>query len=169
MDELIAQLIEYLKSIPLEDYFNEDLPSRHDDKIEFFINGIVKSDVDVSGVRGKLNTEDTTKLIIFAERIASLAVRRKSLETIACGLYAVGFCYGIEDQRDLLVRICLLYHSILKLGYSPYEVLNQMNLRDWEFKNFVEYFFDREEEDKSLEAFNFIEAGREKNFFYKHI
>ena len=170
MNDLLNRFKKLLEDISLEEYSSEKLPCHYDEKILSFVNAMAGSDFNVQGsFQSLLSTGDASKLRIFSENVASLAIRKSSIEIVKSGLYALSYCFKIEDWRDILVRICLLYHSILRLKYSPYNVLNEMRLYDLNFKKFLEDFFERDEEDKSLKAFRYIESEEKGGFVYKSV
>lgn len=170
MNDLANSFKKILQNISLEDYFKEKLPCHYDQQILSLINTIVESDVKAQECfQFMLSSEDTSRLRVFSERMASLAIRESSIGIIKGSLYALSYCFKIEDRRDLLVRICLLYHSILRLKYSPYGIINDMRFCDINFKKFLEDFFKRDEADKSLEVFRYIESKDKDGFLYKQV
>ena len=168
MNDLPNSLKKILLDIPLENYFREELPCHYDQKILSLIKAIVESDIKVQEcLQSLLSLEDTSKLLIFSKRMASLAIRENSIEMVNIGLYALSYCFKIEDTRDLLVSICLLYASISRLKYSPYDILSKMRFYDLNFKKFLEDFLERDDKYKSLEAFRYSESKDKGGFLYK--
>ena len=171
MIKVLEEFKTFLKNVDIEKYSDEEvLPAIPDREIIRFIALINElRGYEQKSLVFSINTEDSTKLLIFSERMASLAVREKSLDKIICGFYALSYCFKVEDWRDVMVRICLLCHSILKLGYSPEDVLSKIKFSDLEFKKFLKDFLSRNEQDKSLKAFLYVESEEKGEFLYKNI
>ena len=105
--------------------------------------------------------------LAFSERMASLAVRKKSTDLIFTGLVALGVDGWRYDWRDNVLLLALHYDAALKLGIEPNVVFDQAAmLMDNEVAEGIRSFPRRSKEDKSLEAMGYREGNDDDGFRY---
>lgn len=105
-------------------------------------------------------------LLTFAERIAPVAVNRRSVEDLRSGLTAVALAYQITDWRDALAVLALLYRAAeLITGDANAELAIVAHQLDGKSGQILRDFANRPPAAKSITGFNYSE-GRDNNGFY---
>ncbi|MDG3002661.1 hypothetical protein [Paludisphaera mucosa] len=103
----------------------------------------------------------------FAGRMASLAVRTEDPHKIVDGLKALAFASRLMDWRDNVATLALLCRSIEILELDPELYLRQTaGLSDSEFEGQVRGFSGRDERDRSLSTFRYVEGEDRDGFRY---
>jgi hypothetical protein len=104
---------------------SEDLLSSTTILIDFFKNCSLS---EQAAFRQLLRPEHFGSLRGYATRMASIAVRRNSLEDLDRALIASALEGGRYDYRYTLITLCLLYHAALKLGANPDDLFRKAAL-----------------------------------------
>lgn len=101
-------------------YEMEPLPSPTDKAVADAVRSILALDTEErSRLSGALSDADYAILALFAERMATEAVRAKSSEAIRLGLAAMALIANPPDIRDYLVLLPLLNRSAVLVGAEP--------------------------------------------------
>ncbi len=119
--------------------------------------------------RVPLNREHGVTLCTFAERMASLAVRRHSPEDLRLGLLALALAASVSrDIRDEIVVMAPLWRSAEILGLDPVsEFTAAGEAVDGLGGQQLLSFAARSPRDRSLQAMGYIESSDEGGFRYK--
>jgi hypothetical protein len=152
-------------------YYEQPLPNELDNQISDFVKVFIRSEAAGRELILRKSTEKNSfALIIFAERMAVLAVREQSRERLLEGLIALiieGFKF---DYRDTMMVFAPLLHSARKIGVDPVELFNEAASHA---KNLVsEYLIDflkRSPNDQSLKAMGFKEVATPEGFKYERL
>lgn len=116
-----AEAIQLLKSISPSDYWNSNLPSGIDEKIEDICELYMQANsVQRAALSSDLNQTACFNLSAFSIRMAMLSVRQNSKVLLLKGLVALimEIEYSKIDTREILMDLSVLYHSATKLS-SP--------------------------------------------------
>src|SRR4051794_22150863 len=92
-------------------YAAESLPSSTDDHLRVFVASEGAADD-----RTLLTPEAEWVLILFASRMASLAVREHSEAHVRAGLTALALIQGQVDLRDAIIYLSTLYDAANRIG-----------------------------------------------------
>jgi hypothetical protein len=108
------------------------------------------------------------KLLAYAERMASLAVRERNQEYIILGLAALGADGWRGDWRDNAAIISLHYDAARKLGLPPQPVFETAAaLLSAKPALALRSFLNRLPQDKTLEAMGYIAGADGGRFRYE--
>ena len=105
----------------------------------------------------------------FAERMASLAVRRHSRQLISDGLIAnaVALCAS-KDFRDVLSPFAALYRAAERIGQAPGEVFFDAARRlPTDIGKHLISFAGRTPQNRSLQAFFYVEKHDPDGFWFE--
>ncbi len=106
-------------------------------------------------------------LRVFAERMASWAVRTGDLETLKTGLVALSLA-GLGESRDTLTILPLFLHAAKKLGFDPVALFREAaQTASPAAAEVLEGFLRREAEDQTLEAMGYREGRDADGFRYE--
>lgn len=107
-------------------------------------------------------------LLAYSERMASLAVRRQSMDYIYLGLIALGIDGWRKDWRDNAVLLALHYDATKRLGGDFRRTFQRAEkLLPQKVAKAFRAFLRRSEEDKSLGAMGYEIGEDEYGFNYK--
>lgn len=137
-------------------YFRAAMPSEWDDKIAQQIANSLGADV-WEEILNKTEKRHWDILLYFAERAATLAVRRKDPEHLKRGLIAAGLSWTLApDWRDVLLVFPVLYHAARMLNMDPEQLFHEVGrMFGGEVESEFTKFLQRSEEDKSLEVMGY--------------
>ncbi len=125
----MKQIIELLNSEKLGGYAQSPLPSDIDKKFIEIVRIFVKLPPDErEATRRHFSSDDPWPLLAFAERMANLAVRELSADSVMDGLIALAIESCRYDQRETLLILSLLYDSAEKIGMNGSEALKRAAL-----------------------------------------
>lgn len=106
-------------------------------------------------------------LLAYSERMASFAVREKSINLVYLGLVALGIDGWRNDWRDNAVLLSLHYDALTKLGVEPKLIFEKAaKLMSTKVKASFQGFLRRSDEDKSLDAMGYEEGQDVDGFRY---
>lgn len=145
-------------------YLHWPLPGPRDDEIRTLVTALVTAGVPVAGLSG----EHATVLSAFAERMATLAVRQGSTESLTPGLHAAAVALAAaDDRRDVLPVLALLYRAAELTGADPRAVFAGA-ARDLPpaIADPVLGFAARSHEDRSLDAMGYVERHDPAGFHF---
>lgn len=107
-------------------------------------------------------------LTCFAERMATLGVRKQSRQILLEGLVALVVESYKEDFRDNLINLAPLYDAALRTGVDPQALFNEAAsyLNNAPARDIAE-FPRRKLEDRDLASMGFIESSDADGFKYE--
>jgi hypothetical protein len=137
-------------------YFRMAIPSEWDDKIAQQITNSLSANV-LAEIANKTEQRHWDILLYFAERAATLAVRRKDPKLLKLGLIAASLSLSLApDWRDVLLVFPVLYHAAGMLGVDPAQLFREVGvLFGGEVESDLIDFLQRSDEDKSLKAMGY--------------
>ncbi|MEQ1947161.1 MAG: hypothetical protein ABL995_08220 [Bryobacteraceae bacterium] len=102
-----------------------------------------------------LRPESRALLRAFVALAGVLAVRKQDGSLIEQGIWAVSVLGDVDDYRDLLFSVAILYHCSQKLGISPVHVFNEAadSAADATLQREMRDFPKRPPKTRNLEAF----------------
>ena len=128
---LLAKGIEFLNVPRSRPYWQESIPNELDEEISAFLEKTYN--LPVSGrelIVDVITQEQTGALVAYAERMATLAVRRGKEDPIRLGLWAIVLAWREAwDQRDVLRRIGVLLDAAQRIGADGITLVEQTGRR----------------------------------------
>jgi len=98
-------------------YKTSPLPSAYDDAITNLVRSFRRAaGTEREALQGAVQAERATPLLMYAERMASLALKHKDATRILDGLAAVAMRGNTPDPHDSLYGLALLYDSARELS-----------------------------------------------------
>ncbi len=164
--KILSPLLELLKIALNSQYYMQPISSEMDEKLSLYIVKLMSLDRDdLCSIIGNLSRDDARVLGLYAERMATLAVRSNSVEPIKNALVALLIYAKTQDSRDVLLVLSLLYDAAVKTAGTANNVFNEVAsfMGDVELLN---GFLCRSDEDKSIEAMGYKESKNEDGFLY---
>lgn len=164
---MLATLLEILRHALASAYYKHPIPSEIDKNITEALTSLGKCDEkQLNVIAGQVTGDNSRVLGLYAERMASLAVRERNPDRLRQGLLGLLIYSRAEDSRDVLLVLSLLHDAAVRLGKDPKEIFDEVGsiaggadlLRD---------FLARNEEDKSIDAMGYEETMSEDGFLYK--
>lgn len=145
------------------------LPNNRDDELDDFINDVIAGGSSaVSDILPRLSENGRRVLRAYAERMASLAVRRRDRATLIRALVAIVLGGLDENRLESLMVMAPIEDSARRLGFDVpglFEEVSKIvghpgtvNLVVW---------LSRQEDDRSLSSMGFIAAEDADGFRYK--
>jgi hypothetical protein len=105
-------------------------------------------------------------LIVFASRMASLAVREQSEAHLKAGLGALALIRGQVDLRDAIIYLSILYDAALRIGADADAIFQSFADSDGPMIRYIAGFPARKAADKTIAAMGFS-AIEEPEFTYR--
>jgi hypothetical protein len=141
-------------------WFTSEMPNEVDEEITAIVKACNElDDESKTALRGRLTLEQKSLLLAFADRMASFAVRIKSLEPLMMAMMAMFLQIGIGDVREDILRLTLVHAAAQKIGVDPrfvfMESARQFGLED---TSGLEAYLRRSDKDKSLESMGYVEG-----------
>jgi hypothetical protein len=128
---LLAKGIEFLSVPRTRLYWKEPIPNDLDQEISTFLEKV--HNLPVSGrelIVDVIKQEHTGALVAYAERMATLAVRRGEEDPIRLGLWAVVLAWREAwDQRDVIRRMGVLFDAARRIGADAVKLVEQAGRR----------------------------------------
>jgi hypothetical protein len=116
------------------------------------------------------NEDFSWRLLAFAERMASLAVRESSPERLLDGLLALLIGYYRVDVRDVLTVLAIIYDAGIKIGAQPDNLLlDAATMINNSIAQIMLEFTSRTPTNKSLQNFFYKEDHDLDGFRYMRI
>jgi hypothetical protein len=163
---ILTTLLALFKSALESAYYQQPIPSETDDGISRVLSGLsAKDQTDLKLVSDGVTGDEARVLGLYAERMASLAVRENSVNRIKQGLMALSIYARTEDPRDVLLVLSLLHDASVKTSGNPKQVFNEVNAVFGETVLLSE-FLNRSDEDKSIDAMGYEESKTTEGFLY---
>jgi hypothetical protein len=146
------------------------IPHPLDDLIDGVVDAYRKATPSQrQAMMSEMTTTAAGVLCGFAERLAAVAVRTRSIEHLHRALVAVGMSVeALEDDRDHLYPLAAVHHSAVILGFN-FTTLVDSVARELPTVGLARlHAFDRREErDRSLQAFGLRTDGEGEDFRYR--
>ena len=166
MTTLLASLLELLKLALSSQYYKQPISSEIDEKISSVIADLISLDTwQLESIMENVSGDNARVLGLYAERMASLAVRKNSIEPVKNGLVALLIYAQTEDPRDVLLVLSLLHDAAIKTAGTAGRVFDEVGsvIGGAELLN---GFLNRSDEDKSIDAMGYKESNNEEGFLY---
>jgi hypothetical protein len=147
-------------------YLPQIIPTTRDGEIEKLLSRVIDEKC-VARFARLLQDGHAVVLQVFAERMASVAVRSHDVAALQLGLIALLLSWRGPDSRDALTVFPLFYDAITRLGIElPSLVASiRQTIGDQMADPLVE-FLKRSESDKSLQAMGYAEGADRDGFRY---
>jgi hypothetical protein len=163
---ILMPLLELLKFALSSQYFKQPISSELDEKISSYIAELISLERgQLEAFLEKIADDNARVLGLYAERMATLAVRSNSVEPIINGLVALLIYARTEDPRDVLLVLSLLHDAAIKTAGSARKIFDEVGsvIGGVELLN---GFLNRSDEDKSIGAMGYEESKSEEGFLY---
>jgi len=148
-------------------YGPKPIPVEQDEKIQTLLTSYVRSS-STKTLMKKIRPEHWPVLEVFAERMASLAVRSNNVETPRIGLLALALAGLEEGSRDALIILALFYHACPLLGSTAARIfLSIGRVVGGHAAVELKAFLARSQKDKSLEVMGYEVGQDQDGFRYK--
>ncbi len=142
-----------------EGYGNWPLPCQRDMEIESLVRLLV------ADRPGDLRPHQSVVLLSFAERMASLARKERSVDRLRSGIRAAALAGAVGDAREGLLVLPLLWRTASALGNDP-DAEFRSAAAEVGSENLVQ-FARRDPEDQTIEAMGYVEVDDEFGFHYE--
>lgn len=163
---ILASLLQLLKLALNSEYYKQPLPSEIDEKISKIITDLITlGQGQLVSILDEVSIDNTRVLGLYAERMASLAVRENSVEPIKNGLVALLIYARTEDPRDVLLVLSLLHDAAIKTAGKSRKVFEAVGSM-FGGSELVRGFLNRSDEDKSIDAMGYEESKNNDGFLY---
>jgi hypothetical protein len=148
------------------DYLRAPIPMPDDEIIRSYVNGLCDALKD--WCRPALSSREAWFLIIFAERMAALAVREKSLKLVRDGLLALAIEDGQEELPESIGAAAVLWDAATRVSSDPRGVFAAIfsNLPESEFVKSMRQFLRRPHDEQSLDAWGYRVRTENDQFRY---
>lgn len=134
-------------------YLDEQLPNVRDAEIA----ALVRNTADRAGLaelEGEVDRAQVPVLLVFAERMASLAVRRHDVASLTDGLRAAALATA-GDTRDAMVALALLWDAAGRIGVGASDAFRSVAGDLPRGGPALERFAERDPEDQTIEAMGY--------------
>jgi hypothetical protein len=172
MDDNMTDLSTALAAIKKEDptgYGHRPLRCTLDDVLGVFVRAFVAAaPLERRRIAAQGDQTLSRVLLVFAERMASLAVRVQSRTYLTSGMIALAAEGWMTESRENLSILSLLHDAAIRIGADPRETLEQV--RQYATKSVtssIEKFLKRSKEDKSIEAMGYVATADGDGFRYE--
>ncbi len=163
----VLENLHFLLNHALESsYFKQPLNSEIDQKLKKEISAlrlITKKELDL--LFKKISCNESRILGLFAERMASIAVRNHDITLVKYGLYALLIYSQTEDPRDVILVLSLLYDAADKISEHAKETFESV-ISETKEEKLLRNFLKRNDEDKSIESMGYKESKDKDGFLY---
>ncbi|MEU9101204.1 hypothetical protein [Streptomyces sp. NPDC048361] len=149
-------------------YGKQEIPSEKDTDLQDFVRKI-RNAKDFSDSLSEQPAGSWRILNAFAERMASLAVRRQDAREVRDGLIAIQVALSLtDDPRDALPVLSLLVHACRLIGADAVtETMAATDITGSEAGEVLRQFLDRSPEDQSIQAMGYEESSDAAGFRFK--
>jgi hypothetical protein len=166
IQNILNSLLALLKTALESAYYQQAIPSEIDEVISNMLTSLSTSDqAELKLIADGVDGDEARVLGLFAERMASLAVRENSIEPVKQGLLALLLYARTEDPRDVLLVLSLLHDAVIKTFGTPKSVFAEASCVVGD-TGLLSDFLNRSNEDKSIDAMGYKESKNEEGFLY---
>lgn len=146
-------------------YLAQPLPVARDTEICAFVSEAYGTAAAPNVIRDSLSRDHASVLLVFGERMASLAVRRSDPSILDCALKAVCLALTVGNSREGLLVLPLLWHSAELLRLDAPAVFDRAG-REGGCLGLTE-FAQRRPEDQTIESMGYVEDRDAEGFRYR--
>jgi hypothetical protein len=152
-----------LDRLSLADYSRSPIPAEEDVRLQLFIRDMTLSERE----RQALPPEQGWFLIVYARRMASLAVRRTAEDPIRDGIAALLVEHGRADFNESMDTVALLYDAAIRIGSHPQGLFKELaRASSTKLARAISDFPDRPPKDRALDAWGYYPSSDEDGFRY---
>jgi hypothetical protein len=147
-------------------YYKQSIPSEVDKKLNEVLGTMAScNEQQRASITDGIAGDEARVLGLFAEKMATLAVRENSIEYVKQGLLALLIYARTVDARDVLLVLSLLHDATIKTGNAPKSIFQAAGVV-LGGAEFLSEFLNRTDEDKSIDAMGYEESKNEEGFIY---
>lgn len=166
-EDIFDALLDVLKNASDIAYYKLPVPAKIDLEISDVLAKVIQyGQEDLLTVLKEIDQDYGQVLGLFAERAASIAVRRSSKELIKDGILALLIYDFTADTRDTLLVLSVLHDAAIRIGADPYTLFEEIGSIFGQ-SEFLLQFLKRNEEDKSIEAMGYQALSTKEGIVYK--
>ncbi|MGW3953093.1 hypothetical protein ACWEKM_19755 [Streptomyces sp. NPDC004752] len=158
-----------LKDKRFDGYLRYAIPHELDSDIDAVITSYMESSASVrQRAIDDLDGRSASVLSAYGQRMASTAVRARAIDTLRCGLIAVGMAEErLSDARENVYPLVAINDAASLIGTSLRNLITDVSgfLPPTTVVKLRE-FDQRQEQDKSIEAMGLRRFGSGQNFLY---
>jgi hypothetical protein len=155
-------MVNNLIDLSPRDYAAQPLPASLDDRVRTFVASERAADK-----QPQLTREAEWVLIVFAGRMASLAVRENSEAHVQSGLAALALIQGQVDLRDAIIYLSILYDAAVRIGAQADTIFKSFADAEGPMIRYIVAFPARKPEDKAISAMGFSVIEAPEGFIYR--
>ena len=164
--EVRASLLASLTRAFNDAYYKHPIPSEIDRRLSGVISDLASLGVsEREAIVNELEFEHGRILGLFAERMASLAVREKAVTLLKNRLIALVIHSRTDDLREILLILSLLHDAAIRIEDSAQRTFEEVASL-FSDTGFLSGFLNRSEEDKSIAAMGYKASADEGGFLY---
>ncbi|MFB9831703.1 hypothetical protein [Actinoallomurus acaciae] len=160
-----AEAVDQLRVDPKERYIDSPYHSERDRVIGAICRSLNHED-DYGQVHLMLGALSETLLTAYCQRMAVLAVREREPRWLVLGLRAAALASRIDDIRNVIIVLSLLWHSAQLIDQSAMSMFSGVADGAGRFGEALNSFAARDEKDKSLSAMMYSVRGDGAEFDY---
>ena len=162
-NELILDILEPTAN---RGYLPRPIPTERDSEITKLLSQIIHNN-EVARFAHNLKEGHRVVLRVFAERMASSAVREKDPSLLRLGLIAILLSWGASESREALTIMPLFYDAVGRLGLNldSFAAEIRETIGDKVISPLAEYLR-RAEKDKSLQSMGYSAGVDSDGFRY---
>ncbi|MEZ4767841.1 MAG: hypothetical protein R2844_05375 [Caldilineales bacterium] len=171
MSALTTELaVTFLEQVHAKEYRANKLPNSTDSQIEeickFYMEQLPARRQEFVNILG---AKARDSLILFADRMTMLSVRKQSPSLLLSGLVALEIGSLPGDWREMLMTLSLFYNSAVKLDLDPERLFHEavQYTPDQYIAELVLGFPERSPKDKRIEAMGFREIDGPSGLIYR--
>jgi hypothetical protein len=158
---------EILDSLVSAGYAPWRIPGSRDGEIDSLISEVSSVD-DYVALNSRLTIGSARILTAYSVRCASRAVRVRESLPIRCGLIAVLLATGVEDDREILIPLSLLFRATELIHADPLAVFDDVSrLVGEKAKGLAYSYVHRSPADRSISAMGFMEGRDDDGFRFR--
>lgn len=144
-------------------YLKWALPESRDFELMGFVSGWPAT--KEAGL--KIDQRHVPTLLVFGERMASLAVRAAEPANATFGFGALAIAMEAADRRDLVIAISLLVRACQLIRCKPLAVVGALpDLLKRSIEPVVREFLMRDLADRSIEAMGYVESENSEGLVF---
>ena len=168
----LADTLVQLEQSRVRDYYAMPMPSPLDEAVAALARRYSQAPAaERTAIDARISLEHSYGFLIFAERMAALAVRERSVERVRDGLLGLALEHFRLDLREDLMVFSLLHHSARRIGADADALFRSLGPPTvaadvaQEFERFAQ----RPAELKQIRVFGYHEVSDDTGFRYDRI
>lgn len=164
--KVLTALLEFLRLALSSQYYKQPIPSEIDEKISLVVADLMSLDNEqLESIIANVSGDNARVLGLYAERMASLAVRNNGVEPLKKGLFALLIYARTEDPKEVLLVLSLLHDAAIKIAGTAQNIFDEVGSMIGA-ADLLNGFLNRSDEDKSIDAMGYEESQNEDGFLY---